>query len=413
MKYRKIDPRIWNDEKFRNLSDKGKLVFLFVLTHPHMTSLGGMRTTLNGLAQELGWSYDSFLKAFREVLPKDFPKALPKAFLEDLPKDFGEAFREGSSEELKDPLNEVSSRPEKQFKNSSKNSEKNDLWSGMIEYDERACCLVVTNFLKYNKPESPNVVKSWNFALDSIPECYIKFKLIQRVKDFLKGFPEAFAKALPEGFRKALPKDFREGSMNCSDIPFPEGSINFFVDPSLNQEQEQEQEQEQDLNKNIVEQARRSDALKIFEAWKVELSHEKAQFNEPRRKAVYARLKEGYTCEQILAAIRGIKNSPHHMGKNDRHTVYDDLSLICKDGRYIEKFADLDGKEMPNGEIKKNTGRGSFTERTAAIDDYITERKIAENRDFIERNRKEASDNTGDFLKIDENPNGELSKPIS
>lgn len=403
MKYRKIDPRIWNDEKFRNLSDKGKLFFLFVLTHPHMTSLGGMRTTLAGLAQELGWPYDSFLAAFREVLPKA------------LPEDFGEDFREGSSEELKDPLNEGLSRPEKHVKNSSKNSEKskkNDLWNGMIEYDERACCLVVTNFLKYNKPESPNVVKSWGFALDSIPECYIKFKLIQRVKDLLKGFPEAFYKALPEGFRKALPKDFREGSINYSDIPFQEGLINFFVDPSLNQEQEQEQEQEQDLNKNIVEQARRSDALKIFETWKVELRHEKAKFNVPRRRAVYARLKEGYTCEQILAAIRGIKNSPHHMGRNDRHTVYDDLSLICKDGRYIEKFADLDGKEMPNGETKENIGRGNFSARTAAIDDYIAERKIAENRDFIERNRKEASNNTGDFLKINENSNGELSKPI-
>lgn len=32
--YRKIDPRIWNDERFRVLTDSGKLAFLFVLTHP-------------------------------------------------------------------------------------------------------------------------------------------------------------------------------------------------------------------------------------------------------------------------------------------------------------------------------------------------------------------------------------------
>ena len=31
-RYRKIDPRIWNDEKFRQFSDRAKLAFLFVLT---------------------------------------------------------------------------------------------------------------------------------------------------------------------------------------------------------------------------------------------------------------------------------------------------------------------------------------------------------------------------------------------
>ena len=34
MKYRKISPCIWNDAKVRELSDKGKLALLFLLTHP-------------------------------------------------------------------------------------------------------------------------------------------------------------------------------------------------------------------------------------------------------------------------------------------------------------------------------------------------------------------------------------------
>ncbi len=161
-KYRKIDPRIWNDEDFRRLSDSGKLLFLFLLTHPHMTSLGAMRATPAGLAQELGWTPEGFGKAFRE------------------------AFRK--------PL---------------------------IEYDEKACFLCVLNFLKYNAPESPNVIKSWVFALDMIPECEGKYKLMQRVKAFAEALPEAFGKALPEAFTKAFRK------------PLP------------NQEQEQEQEQKE------------------------------------------------------------------------------------------------------------------------------------------------------------------------
>ena len=49
MKYRKISPCIWNDAKVRELSDKGKLALLFLLTHPHMTPLGAIRANAPGL----------------------------------------------------------------------------------------------------------------------------------------------------------------------------------------------------------------------------------------------------------------------------------------------------------------------------------------------------------------------------
>ena len=144
-KYRKIDPRIWNDEKFRQLSDRGKLSFLLILTHPHMTSLGAMRSTPRGLAAELGWTEKAFREAFRETLAK-----------------------------------------------------------GLVEYDESACFVGLPRFLKYNGPESPNVVKSWLSALDLIPECGLKVALMQRVKAFAEALPKAFAEALPKAFRKSM-----------------------------------------------------------------------------------------------------------------------------------------------------------------------------------------------------------------
>lgn len=145
-RYRKIDTRIWNDAKFRALSDDGKLVFLFVLTHPHLTSLGAMRATIKGLAHELGWNE----KRFREG--------------------FGEGFRKA-----------------------------------LFQYDEKACFVALPNFLRYNGPESPNVVKSWSESLDLLPECSLKAELLQRVKGFTEGLSEAFAKALPEAFAKGMP----------------------------------------------------------------------------------------------------------------------------------------------------------------------------------------------------------------
>lgn len=143
--YRKVDSRIWNDGKFSSLSDKGKLAFFFLLTHPHMTSLGAMRASLPGLASELGWTEKDFREAFGEALSK-----------------------------------------------------------AMVKHDEKACFVWLPNFLKYNRPESPNVVKAWVSSWDLIPECDQKTELLQSLKAFVEGLTEGFAKA----FREAMPKDY-------------------------------------------------------------------------------------------------------------------------------------------------------------------------------------------------------------
>ncbi|CAN7259496.1 hypothetical protein LJR130_001061 [Variovorax sp. LjRoot130] len=167
-RYRKIDQRIWNDEKFRALGDDAKLVFFMLLTHPAMTMLGAMRTTVAGMAEELGWSTEGFREAFQQVLSR-----------------------------------------------------------GMAEHDPKAHLLALPNFLRYNKPESPNVVKGWASAVDLLPECALKTRVVARSR--------AYAEGMTEGFRDA----FREA--------FPEA----FTKPMPNQEQEQEQEQEKTLSPSL------------------------------------------------------------------------------------------------------------------------------------------------------------------
>ena len=169
--YRKVDTRIWNDAKFREMSDDGKLAFLLLLSHPHMTALGAMRASMGGLAADLDWTTERLSKAFAEALVK-----------------------------------------------------------GLAKHDAKACFVWLPNFLKYNRPESPNVVISWSKALDLLPECLLKYELIKAVKAFTEGLPEGFAKALPEDFRKSMP----------------------------NQEQEQEQEQEQNKDSICSETAKPS-----------------------------------------------------------------------------------------------------------------------------------------------------------
>jgi hypothetical protein len=145
--FRKIDVRIWNDAKFNELSHLGKLIFVFLVTHPNMTMLGAMRATRSGLAEEL----------------QAFPEAFEEAFCQVLSK-------------------------------------------GLAKHDQKASCIWLPNFLKYQSAESPNVLKSWVKQAEFIPECGLKTLALQGLKDYAEASSEPFRKA----FREAFAKDFPE-----------------------------------------------------------------------------------------------------------------------------------------------------------------------------------------------------------
>lgn len=63
--------------------------------------------------------------------------------------------------------------------------------------------------------------------------------------------------------------------------------------------------------------------------------------NAKRTAAVTARLKEGYTTEDLVMAARGIALSSWHTGDNPEGKKYDDLLVAIRDGERVEKFRDL------------------------------------------------------------------------
>lgn len=154
-KYRKISPCIWNDAKVRELSDKGKLALLFLLTHPHMTPLGVIRANCPGLGCELGWKAGAFKRAFAEILSV-----------------------------------------------------------GIAHQDERATLIWFPNFLKYNLPESPNVVTSWVGAFGDLPECALRDAALRGAEMVVAGLSEPFQKAFREGFLEASGEAFAKGMPN-------------------------------------------------------------------------------------------------------------------------------------------------------------------------------------------------------
>ena len=168
MTFRKIDTRIWYDEKFLALSEDGQALFIHLLTHPDMTMLGAMKTTSVSLAADRRWQ----------------PRRLEKAL--------GEVTR-----------------------------------SGMASFNDVDRLLILPNFLRYNPPASPNVVRSWAAGFDKLPPCV--------AKNGVAALSQAFLKDFSEGFRKAFPEDMAKASAKASREAWP-------TTPKPYQEQEQEQE---------------------------------------------------------------------------------------------------------------------------------------------------------------------------
>lgn len=175
-RYRKVEVRTWGDEKFRGLTAMpacGQGLWLYLITGPHTGPIPGLfRAGRAGMAEELDWEQEAFDEAFREVFQQ-----------------------------------------------------------GMVKADFKARVMWVPNAIKHNKPESPNVVKSWAAEFDLIPECDLKREAYEHLRSSIHALGEAFGKAFDETFGKPSAKPSTKAMPN--------------------QEQEQEQEQEQDTSSSL------------------------------------------------------------------------------------------------------------------------------------------------------------------
>ena len=88
---------------------------------------------------------------------------------------------------------------------------------------------------------------------------------------------------------------------------------------------------------------------RIFDAWvsATERDENRVALNTVRRSKIVARLNEGYTEDDLIAAVNGVTLSSWHMGDNPGRKRYDDLPTVLRDGSQVEKFRDLwlDGGE--------------------------------------------------------------------
>ncbi|MBX3267049.1 MAG: conserved phage C-terminal domain-containing protein [Acidobacteria bacterium] len=96
----------------------------------------------------------------------------------------------------------------------------------------------------------------------------------------------------------------------------------------------------------------------IFEHWQRVMNHPRSKLDASRRRVIAARLKEGYTVEQIKAAIDGCKASEWHQGGNSSGAIYDGLTLICRNAEKLDFFIALNNrKRSRNREPWQSVGR--------------------------------------------------------
>lgn len=86
----------------------------------------------------------------------------------------------------------------------------------------------------------------------------------------------------------------------------------------------------------------KGDIVTVFEAWKESTGRGDRTLLDGKRKRLIAEALKWYPVDDVVDAVRGWKHSPHHRGENDRHTVYNDLSVLLRDASRIEQFRDLE-----------------------------------------------------------------------
>lgn len=77
------------------------------------------------------------------------------------------------------------------------------------------------------------------------------------------------------------------------------------------------------------------DVRQVFDHWCLVWNHPSAAL-DPKRRATISRALKGYNAADLCESISGYLNSGHHMGQNDRNTIYDGLHLLLRDADHID-----------------------------------------------------------------------------
>lgn len=83
------------------------------------------------------------------------------------------------------------------------------------------------------------------------------------------------------------------------------------------------------------------EARQVFDAWIVSTGRTgRTVFSAERKRIIHNALKV-FPLADLLDAVEGWRFSAHHRGENESGTVYNDIELLLKSAKQVEKFRDL------------------------------------------------------------------------
>lgn len=181
--------------------------------------------------------------------------------------------------------------------------------AGFLAYDDQAQVVLIRNALKYQAPQNPNQVKAVLKHLGDLPDT----PLTCEFRQLAERYCEELAEALPEGFGEPIPEP-----------------------PPLSPPPTPPQAQDHRRASSTADDP----TAAVFDAWRESTGKHRAQLDDKRLRRIKAALRS-YPLPDVLDAVRGWANSPHHRGENDTGTVYNELTLLLRDAEHIERFRDL------------------------------------------------------------------------
>ena len=81
--------------------------------------------------------------------------------------------------------------------------------------------------------------------------------------------------------------------------------------------------------------------------------HPRFRGGEKEKRLISARLKDGYSVQELIEAIDGCHLSKYHSGDNDRANKYQSLELIVRDSKHVTQFLEIydDSKSRSSAKI--------------------------------------------------------------
>ena len=269
-RYRIIDTALLVSSLFRALSDRGKLLLLYLRSGPHTTSIPGLWAVgARAIAEQLDWSIGAFRKAFAELEAQGFARA--------------------------------------------------DWDVGIV---------LVPAVLDVDPPANPDVVRGWKSEWAELPDCALKTEVYHLFRDHCWERGDEFARAFGEacGDDEAAGRNDGHSGSHRVGHRAGEGPLH----QEQNQEQNQGQDQGQDQEDDAVVTASRTpeaparpiamtvekDGSFVLKAlaitWHIFRPDDDRPAHEPKHVATLLRLEEVHGIEEVVTqAIRYLDDDEH------------------------------------------------------------------------------------------------------